>query len=436
MCRGVAAPPPSAAGARPAVTHGAPVPHAAQLPLARRLVAYGAVLVGYILYCYHFVMPDFVRANLIHDLHFTLSGTAWISVAGNLGASAGAVVWAGVVARIGRRRTISLIALVIGTTALIQALSGSLAVWLGVRLALAAGLGGYYVTATALVVALFPPGARGKLVAINSTMYPLSNILTGVAGGALGDGGWRWLLWIGAIPLLLAPLLYLLTPDDRRYRPYEDDDGAAPAGPDAPPGRWSEMVRGRLLWLTAGCVLLAGLDFNAYQFFFSFVPLYMRDVGHAAPPAVGATVAVMSTGTLFGAFIWAALSDRFGRRFPVLGYALAIAAILVFLFVRLPPWGLQAAGLTFGFGMSCTSAWGAWFSEMFPPRLRPHGAALFHIGNMVALASPLLAAEVGARFGLAAAMALGAGFYVAGGLLWVRLPETVRAGRAAEPLAA
>ena len=62
---------------------------------------------------------------------------------------------------------------------------------------------------------------------------------------------------------------------------------------------------------------------------------------------------------------------------------------------------------------------------MFPQRLRAHGAALFHIGNMVALASPLLAAAIGARFGLAAAMALGAGFYAAGALLWWRLPETV-----------
>lgn len=407
------------APADPAPTNQAGVVNAAQLPLARRLVAYVTVLLGYIFYCYHFVMPDFVRPNLIHDLGFSLDDTAWISVVGNLGTSAGAVVWAGVVARLGRRRTIAIIALTLGVTATIQALSGQIVVWLGVRGIMAAALGGYYVVATALVVALFPPGARGKLVAINSTMYPLSNILTGLVGGALGDAHWRVLLWIGAAPLALVLPLVLLVPDDRRYRAYETEEEAAAVG------TWREMLSGRVKWLTVGCVLLAGLDFNAYQFFFSFVPLYMRDVQYATPLAVGGTVAIMSTGTLAGAFLWAALSDRFGRRFPLIGYLIAIAAILYFLFADASALGLRAAGFLFGFGMSCTSAWGAWFSEMFPPSLRAHGAALFHIGNMVALASPLLAAQIGTRFGLAAAMAIGAGFYVAGALLWWRLPETV-----------
>ena len=383
------------------------------------MIAYLAVLAGYTLYCYHFVMPDFVRPNLIHDLHFTLSDTAWITVVGNLGTSAGAVVWAGVVTRLGRRRTVTLIAFTIGAAGLVQALSGDLVVWLGVRGVLATALGGYYVVATALVVALFPPRARGKLVAINATMYPVSNMMTGLLGGALGDAHWQVLLWIGALPLALAPLIYLAVPADHNYRAYEEAIEPQAAG------TWGEMLSRPFRWLTIGCVMLAGLDFNAYQFFFSFVPLYMRDVQQASPMTVGATVAIVSTGSLSGAFLWAAVSDRLGRRFPLVGYLLAIAAILAFLFAPLSRIGLQAAGFLFGFGISCTSAWGAWFSEMFPLHLRPHGAALFHIGNMVALASPLLAAWVGTRFGLPSAMAVATIFYGLGALLWVRLPETI-----------
>lgn len=408
------------------MTPAAGVRHAAQLPLARRLAAYGVVLLGYVFYCYHFVMPDFVRPNLIHDLGFSLDDTAWVSVVGNLGTSVGAVVWAGVVARLGRRRTIAIIALTIGLAATAQAVSGQVAVWLGARGVLAAALGGYYVVSTALVVALFPPGARGKLVAINSTMYPLANILVGLIGGALGDAHWRVLLWLGVVPLALVLPLLLVVPEDRRYRAYESEEDEKEDARVA--GTWREMLSGRTKWLTIGCVLLAGLDFNAYQFFFSFVPLYMRDVRHAEPLAVGATVAIMSSGTLVGAFFWAALSDRFGRRFPLIGYLLAIAAILAFLFADPAVTGSRVPGFLFGFGMACTSAWGAWFSEMFPQRLRAHGAALFHIGNMVALGSPLFAAWIGSRFGLATAMALGAGFYVAGALLWSRLPETVGRG--------
>ena len=399
------------------------LPGADTLPLARRLTAYGVVLIGYVFYCYHFVMPDFVRPNLIHDLGFSLGSTAWISVIGNLGTSVGSVIWAAVVVRLGRRRTIALLALVIGVAAAVQAASGAIAMWLGARAVLAAALGGYYVVATALVVALFPPGARGKLVAINSTMYPLSNILTGLIGGALGDDHWRVLLWIGAVPLLLVVPLLFAVPEDGRYRPYEDG-GVVAAEPEAA-GTWREMLEGRTKWLTIGCVLLSGLDFNAYQFFFSFVPLYMRDVQGAAPLAVGGMVAIISTGALVGAFGWAALSDRFGRRAPLGGYLLAVAAILLFLFADPAAVDPRLPGFLFGFGMSCTSAWGAWFSEMFPPRLRAHGAALFPIGNMVALAAPVFAAAIGQRFGLVAAMAMGAGFYALGALLWRWLPETV-----------
>lgn len=402
------------------MTPAAPPPPAARLSLARRLSAYGVVLIGYILYCYHFVMPDFVRPNLIRELRFSIDDTAWLSVVGNLGTSIGAVAWAGVIARAGRRRTIMLIAATIGATAAVQALSDELAVWLTVHGVLAAALGGYYVTATALVVALFPPGARGKLVAINATMYPVANIMVGLVGGALGDAHWRVLLWIGAAPLALVLPLYLLVPDDRRYRAYEAEDGSAETG-----GSWRDMLTGRLKWLTIGCVLLAGLDFNAYQFFVSLVPLYMRTVQQATPQAVGGIVAIISTGALTGAFLWATLSDRLGRRFPLVGYLLAAAAVLAFLYAEPSPFGLGAAGFAFGFGMSCTSAWGAWFAEMFPPRLRSHGAALFHIGNMVALAAPLLAARVGGLFGLATAMTAAAAFYGMGALLWWRLPETL-----------
>lgn len=394
------------------------------MPLRARLIAYAVVLVGYLFYYYNFVVTDYVRPYLVTGLHFSVEQTALISSAQNVGITVGAVCWAGFVARAGRRRAVAAIAAAIGITAALQALSTDVATWIGARGLLAAALGGYYVVATSLVIALFPPAARGKLIALNSAMYPASNILVGALGGLLGDAHWHLLLWLGALPLPLSLLLFLVVPDDRRYRTFEDEEAPVAAGR----GGWREMLTPPLRWRTIGCVLLSGIDFNAYQLFFSFVTLYLRNVRGASAAAMGDTVAIISTGSLVGGFVWAALSDRLGRRWPLSGYLLSAAAILVFLRAPLSPAQLAWPGFVFGFGLACTAAWSAWFAEMFPPRLRPHGAALFHAGHVLALGAPLAAAYASRTMGLASAMTLASIVYVAGALLWWRLPETL--GRA------
>ena len=134
---------------------------ATDIPLRTRLVAYAVVLVGYLLYCYNFVVTDYVRPYLVGSLGFSVQQTAYISSAQNIGITLGAVVWAGFIARAGRRKAATAIAAAIGITAALQASSGSVAMWIGARGLLAAALGGYYVVATSLVIALFPTSVRG-----------------------------------------------------------------------------------------------------------------------------------------------------------------------------------------------------------------------------------------------------------------------------------
>ncbi len=394
--------------------------HARDLPLRLRIAAYGAVLLGYFFYCYNFNVFDYVRPDLITDLGFSLGQTAAISTLQNVGVTLGAVIWAGAVARAGRRRSAALIALAMGLSAAAQALAHGYPAWLGARFLVTTTLAGFYVVATGIVVALFPPQVRGKLIALNSALFPSSNILLGVLGGALGDAHWRWLLWLGAAPLLLAPLLYILIPDGRRFQGHDGDDSNSDS-----PGKWREMFAPPWRWLTLGCVLLSGIDFNAYQLFLGFVTVYLKQVQTMPAAAMGATVALISTGSLIGNFVWAVASDRFGRRSTLIGYVVAAVAILIFLYGDLGLTGQRVAGFVYGFGLSCTAAWGAWFAEMFPPRLRPHGASLFHAGHVLAFGAPLFAAYASAEFGLTAAMATASLLYVLGAVVWGLLPETV-----------
>ena len=405
--------------------------------LHRCIAAYLVVLIGYLFYCYNFNLVDYVRPYLVSDYGFTLTQTATFSIAANIGITIGALGWASFVARTGLKKSIPVVAAAIGSIAVLQALSTSFSAWFGLRGLMAAALGGYYVVATGLVVALFPPSARGKLIALNSATYPLSNILLGGLGGALGDANWHVLVWLGAVPLLVAPIAFLLVPREAAV-PVADSLPRAPIVgglAQAPPhGGWRAMVSPQLRWITIGCVLLSGIDFTAYQLFASFITVYVRDTLGYSAVAVGATVAMLGTGSLAGGFFWAWLSDRFGRRSAAVGYVITAAAVVLFLFGGLSGPTLNLAALGFGIGMSCTSAWGVWFAELFPAHLRPYGASLFHAGHAVAMVAPLYFAVASPVIGLRLTMATAALVYLAGAALWVTLPETL--GRDRQPAAA
>ena len=395
--------------------------------LPRRVVAYLVVLIGYLFYCYNFNLVDYVRPYLVSAYGFTLTQTATFAVASNIGITIGALCWAGFVARAGLRWSVLVVAGSIGTVAVLQALATSFGVWFGLRGFMAAALGGYYVVATGVVVALFPPSVRGKLIALNSATYPLSNIMLGTLGGALGDKNWHVLVWLAAVPLLVAPVAFLLVPSNRVLAPaaaaVDDSITRAPLV-----GGWRGMLSPRLRWITIGCVVLSGIDFNAYQLFASFLTLYMKQSLGLSAVQVGATVAMLGAGSLGGGFFWAWLSDRYGRRSAAVGYVITAATIVAFLFVGLHGNALNLVALAFGIGLSCTSAWGVWFAELFPEHLRPYGASLFHAGHAIAMGAPLFFAFASPVLGLKWTMASAVVIYLVGAVVWLALPETL--GRA------
>ena len=391
--------------------------------LRRRVAAYLVVLVGYLFYCYNFNLVDYIRPYLVSEYGFTLTQTATFSVAANIGITLGAIGWAGFIAWAGLRRAVVAIAATIGTVGALHAMSDSFPMWFGLRGLMAAALAGYYVVAISIVVAMFPPSMRGKLIALNFAMYPLSNMMLGGLGGALGDANWHVLVWLGAVPLLVAPFAFMLVPTARIEAPppVERTDLSR----TALVGGWRAMMSPRWRKLTIGCVILSGIDFNAYQLFASFMTVYMKQELTYSAAQVGATVALFATGQLGGGFFWAWLADRYGRRIAAVGYLIAAAAVLVFLFGGLNGNALSIVALVFGIGLSCTTAWGVWFAELFPERLRPYGTALFQGGHVIALGAPLFFAFASPIFGLQLTMASAALIYVLGFLVWMMLPETL-----------
>jgi MFS family permease len=397
------------------------VRHARDFTLTRRLAAYLIMLAVYFFYCYNFLVLDYVRPYMIQHFGIDLKATANISLIGNIFVTAGSLIAAPMIARLGRRTSLTGIALWIGAFAAAMAVARTIETMLGVRALLSVGLGAYYVAGINLTVALFPAHQRAKLAAVNSAMFSLAEIVIGLLGAALGDQGWLWMLWLGAVPLLLAPLILLLVPTDRSYVPY----GADQAKPIAS-GGWGEMLSAKWRRYTLSCVFLSGLNFIGYQLFSSFITVYLKQDRGFTAAEMGAIVAMTGVGSLLGGFGWAFIADRFGRRINGAGFILVALAICLFLVAPDHRRLLQGIGFVYGVGLSAAYCWGIWFTEMFPLRLRPYGAALFHGGHVVSMIAPLLVAWSAGRWGLTFAMAWAPIAFGLAAILWFTMPETLR----------
>lgn len=401
-------------------------PDMGSLSLKRRALAFAVILLGYFLYAYNWQLVDYVRPNLMADYGFTLKDTTKLSMAQNLGITIGAMVAASVIARIGRRSAITAISIGAGLLTLMSLFLDHLAAWVGLRFAICLFLGGYYVSAVSLMSAMFPQNIRARLAAFFQAAFSSSEIALGMMGGALGDEHWRMLIWVGALaPIVIGMVLVVAAPDDRRYRGLGNatDAHAAPGAGKA--GSWAEMISRRWVVLTLACLMLAGLKFTGYQLFSGYVTTFLKVERGFSAQEVGALVSMIGVGWLLGAFGWAFVADRFGRKICCIGFFAAAAFVGAYLFAPHEQGTLKALGFGYGLCLSCSNAWGVWFTEIFPERLRPFGVALVHAGHIISMSAPLAIGALAERYGLAFGMALAPIVFLSAGVIWAFLPETL-----------
>ena len=405
-----------------------PQRRADSLRLSEQLVIYAVMLIASLGYNYSFILIDYIRPFLVRDAAMTLSETALLYSVQAAGVIVGSFLMPTFVARAGSKIVLIGCSLVLsGCTFANQAMVGFWP-WGVTRFVVGIALPGCYIASITMLANVFPPRLRGRLLSVNMAMFSVSLMTFGFLGSMLGDGGWRSLVLIAAVlPLAVALAALLFLPDDRRFRVYGNDDSSAADNSER--GRWREMVTGSRLRLTLACVLIAGLNFSAYQFYSGFITTYLLDVRHFTSNTIGVVVAVDGFGTLAGTVIWGIVADRYGRKYNLLGFVLAAACVAAFLVAPTFLPMLIAIELGYAIGLSCTNCWAAYFAELFPVRLRPMGTSLFHGGHLISLFAPIIVTLVAAHFPLAVGMALAPLSFLAAALIWSRLPETLHGGR-------
>lgn len=413
--------------------------HMSEVPIAQRIAAYLAILVGYFFYCYNFVIIDYVRPYIVEAYDgISLADTAQFYTWQSVGALIGALSCAWVASNFGKKSTLIVITALNGGATILNMMFTDYTMWALMRFIIGISLGGYFTVAVSLMIGLFTPTVRGKLTAFASSMFSVALMVMGAYAAFITsiDAPWQSLMWVGGIPpLVAAAIMIFILPNDKKIIAYGEESENDATNNDTPvkKGTWGEMLSKPYRTITITCLLLAGLNFYGYQFFSGFVTTYLRDVRQFDGATIGMIFSISAFGSLFGAWIWGAVADKYGRKVNAFGFILAGIMVSIFFIapsdVMIGSLNMLALlGLIYNFGLSASAVWGGYFSELFPAHLRSYGAALFHGGRIIGMWAPMVLVFIQERSSLETAMWGSPIIWILAGLLWLSLPETLKDG--------
>ncbi|MFI7009054.1 MFS transporter [Streptomyces sp. NPDC050145] len=354
-------------------------------------------LEGYDLVVLGAVIPTLVRT---HALGFTEASATSAATIGLVGVGVGAVAIGPLADRFGRRTTL------IGSIALFSVLTLAMAaapnatLFIALRFLAGLGLGACLPTALAFMSEHARAGRSGTAMTRMMTGYHVGAVLTALlALSLIPHLGWRSMFVIGGIAgLLTVPVMWAKLPESRTYTETVASERVRP----------SEVVRGRLLWVSLGlwaasfCGLLLVYGLNTW------LPTIMGAAGYSLDAGLGLLL-TLNVGAVLGLVLAGRISDARGTKPTVLAWFGVAAVMLALLSIRMENtvlvYGAVLAAGVFVFSAQVLVY--AFVSQLYPARIR--GTALgmsAGVGRFGAIAGPFLGGAL-----LTAGIAYPWGFY-------------------------
>ncbi|MBB4155660.1 MFS family permease [Sphingomonas jinjuensis] len=405
---------------------------AEDLSLGRRLAALGYLAVAYNLYSWAWNTVDVLRPYIAADLKLTLTQAGSLYSAQALGALIGAVVNGQLADRFGRRNALMAVMVGYGTMLMLGTLVASYPQVLGQRLLLGYFTGSMYPITVGIYAGLFASEVRGRVASIIMGSSYLAISLLGMASTQVFERGldWHVLLWVGAVPVMLALAAPLVVPDDRRMIPWGGAPTTASTKGKLPIGElFSPRFRRQTIMLT----MVSGFNFFAYQAFSGWATTYLKTIRGFTDAAIGVSVSWMFAGSMLGGFFWGWVGDRYGRRASAVGFFMAAALILVYLYAPIGPVVLNVVAFGYGACLACSVVWGPWLAELYPAHLKSTAASIFNWGRIFSFFAPLITGQIAEAFGLSVTMTIASVVFCAAAGIWLALPETLRRVDTAAP---
>ena len=263
---------------------------------------------------------------LIRDtfaMSYAQSGFAVSAYSLSLGLSNGPI---GLLAdRVGPRKVMVVGLLLTGLVSAAVSQAGGYGQLLVLLLALGIISGTYHAPAAALISRLFSPRVRGAAMGLHITGGHLSFFAAPLLAAYLATttGTWRTAyLWFAVVPIVLGVALWLITPADDRVR--ASGDLLAP---------FREI---RTVFRTIGPLVSLSIAFQVgISSMFAFLALYLVDARGISPALAAIAFGFTQLVGIVGAPLGGWLSDRLGRRTPIL-ISLAVIGPSVYLIAITP----------------------------------------------------------------------------------------------------
>lgn len=303
---------------------------------------------------------------------------------------------------IGRRRVLLAAFVIYNASALGAALAPSAEIFGLFRFIGGLGMGGLIPIAAAMTIEFSPPWRRSLNYTIMFSAYSLGIVVAAlVALGILTTSedpdAWRWVVGIGAVPIVFLPVIAKMLPESLEYQVNKGriDDARAQADklgiPDFDPDSvriadsekvsqvpWRQVMAAIfsprflrstiLFWIALFCGLLLVYGLNTW------LPSIMREAGYDLGGSLTFLLVFSLTAAVGGLAIgWA--SDRFGPR-PVLVIFYILGGIGTVLLMMDYPFAVNMVLIGFtGLGAIGTSAiLTGYITDFYPPNARATAA--------------------------------------------------------------
>jgi putative MFS transporter len=366
----------------------------------------------------------YVAPALIKHLAFSVQDVAVVTSAAFLGMAVGAVFGGRISDLIGRKRALLYSTLTFSIFSLVNATGFNVPTFVIFRFLTGVGLSAMVVAATTYISEVMPAARRGRMqsavMAVGLAGIPgMSFSAKGIV--PLGTDTWRLVFVLGSAALLAVPALVML-PESPRWLIHKNRlEGAEGviarlerrAGPLTPinetpvtaapaPARqgYRDLFRGRTGRTTLFLAVVWIFQTLGFYGFVAWVPTLLAKHGFSVAESLG-FAALTTIGAVPGALLAWPVTDRFGRKVPLVVVSLATAVSGLAYGLTFNP----VAIVVFGFCVhlliqTFATLLYAYSPELFPTGLRNTGNGLVYgTGRLANIFGPLIVAAIFAGLG-------------------------------------
>jgi MFS family permease len=327
---------------------------------------------------------------------------AWYQAAFLFGAAAGGWVFGALGDRWGRSRAMGLSVLCYSVMTLACYFASDASWMLVLRFLACLGIGGVWPNAVALVAEAWPDASRPWLAGLLGAAANVGFVLLGAIGYfvPITVESWRWVLLVGASPLLLCAWILAAVPESLRWLELKQDRTSVPTSSTLVSVLRPPLLQRTLLGVALGAVPVVGTAANANW----LVPwtdhvaeqsahegAARAPTGHAQPAdprSKARTQITRSSGAVFGSLLGGVIASLIGRRISYFLISLGALATSTYIFTQLDPLHPQFQTATFLLGFIGVTYFGwlpLFLPELFPTRVRSTGAGIsFNTGRVLA----------------------------------------------------